>query len=327
MWRRKRWRLGDLSGSCGGFHLVHPRARADPRRMNPYSLGGSYRLLLEGISVAHRRRKATLNTTDLIEALEGLRKLDSDYPRAVQGHALHRLLWYLNSGGKRSFQIVSRPDEKERSLPRPDYVCWDMASGSYVTVEVTRIIHHPDMLKVEAHKEHVWKLIAKHVGNSLRGQFALIAPVRLETRGTDLNKVARQITQAIIETSPNMSVGQKMELPLELTLMKLKDEGSMLWPPVTHEDDEESDDPINLMTPAQIVRAIMTPLEEANSKLCAYSQGTRVLLLDSEFWFPAQRPNFRAVQKNERAIPYPSSLSAGVRFFGRDSQMFTNPSY
>lgn len=38
------------------------------------------------------------------------------------------------------------------------------------------------------------------------------------------------------------------------------------------------------MTPAQIVRAIKTPLEEANSKLCAYSQGIRMLLLDSEFW-------------------------------------------
>src|SRR5260370_37291583 len=71
-------------------------------------------------------------------------------------YGLKRLLWYLNSGRKRSYEIVSRPDREERNLKRPDFICKDQMTGAEITVEITQILNHPDRLEAREHRERIW---------------------------------------------------------------------------------------------------------------------------------------------------------------------------
>ena len=241
-----------------------------------------------------------MRTSDLVEAYEALKTIDRAHPYTLQDHALNRLLWYLNSGGKRSYHVEERPDQDERREPRPDYVCRDTITGGYITMEITRILHHRNELKVETHKIRLWHLIAKRLGNTLGGQFTLETPIQLNTRGVDLNQLAGEIAGDIIQMSKAMSAGSKVTLSKGLRLVKLKNEGSLLLPPVTLEEEDESvQDPIMLMNFDQIVRAIEQPLEEANRKLCTYSKGTRMLLLDAQF-YPDTIDSFEAIREIEK---------------------------
>lgn len=50
---------------------------------------------------------------------------------------LSRLFWYLNAGGRRSWQIINRPDELNRVTPSADFFIKEEKTGKEATVEVT----------------------------------------------------------------------------------------------------------------------------------------------------------------------------------------------
>ncbi len=192
-------------------------------------------------------------------------------------YALSRLLWCLNSGGRRSYEIVSRPEKEERNLKCPDFICRDKITGTYITVEITQIIHHEDAIKAQVHKTRVWYEIAKCVEGKLPGAFQLTLPVKLDTRGV----TTKQLAKLVMDKSSNMALGDNIQLRLGLQLSKRGNEGSFLTY-VEEKEDEHEDDPVQLVTPDQVVRAIEKPLQETNEKFNACAKGLRVLILDSQ---------------------------------------------
>jgi hypothetical protein len=50
---------------------------------------------------------------------------------------LSRLLWYLNSGGRRKWIVKERPDKIHNLIPRPDFLCKEQKSGEEITIEIT----------------------------------------------------------------------------------------------------------------------------------------------------------------------------------------------
>jgi len=194
-------------------------------------------------------------------------------------YGLKRLLWYLNSGGKRSYEIVSRPDNEERNLKRPDFICKDRITGAEITIEITQILTHPDRLKAREHREKIWYETAKLVKGKLPGGYQLTLPLKLNTRRITVN----QLAQIVIHKAANMALGDKIQLERGLELSKISEEGSFLSY-VEARQDENDDDPIDeLMNFDQVIRAIKAPLQEANEKFDAFSKGVRILLLDCQF--------------------------------------------
>lgn len=191
-------------------------------------------------------------------------------------YGLKCLLRYLNSGDKRSYKVVSRPDKEESNSKRPDFICKDQMTGAEITVEITQILSHPDRLKAQAHRRRIWYETAKLVEGKLPGGYQFTLPLKLNTRGLTVN----QLAQTVIHKAANMKVGDKIQLERDLELSKLSDEGSFLSY-VEARQDENDDDPIDeLMNFAQVIHAIKTPLQEANEKFDAFSKGVRILLLD-----------------------------------------------
>jgi len=165
---------------------------------------------------------------------------------------------------------------EERNLKRPDFICRDRITGDEITVEITQIINHPARMKAKAHRTRIWYEIAKLVEGKLPGAYQLILPIRLDTRGT----TSKRLAQEILKRSTDMSIGDTFKLGLGLELSKRDNEGSFLTY-VEEEEDENEDDPVQLMTDDQVVCAIETPLQEAQEKFTAYAKGLRILLLDS----------------------------------------------
>jgi hypothetical protein len=66
-----------------------------------------------------------------------------------EGKVLSRLLWYLNSGGRRHWIVKDRPDKRNNSVPRPDFTCMEQRSGDEINVEIKYISGVRDGKKYE----------------------------------------------------------------------------------------------------------------------------------------------------------------------------------
>jgi hypothetical protein len=213
----------------------------------------------------------------LYEIYEFQRQFDKSYRLWAQDEALRHLIWYLNSGGRRSWIIVERPDEEERNQPRPDYICRDERKGGYITIEVTRISVPPMSREVEAFGYKLGYEVAKRVAGKLDGTYSLVASHPLDVRGIPLSEVAQKIVAEILSPVQRLTTVQyNKSLPFGLKLLKIREEGSELLPLIIMTGDSSD---TNLVNYEQITEAIRAAVAEASVKLRNYSKGDRLLLL------------------------------------------------
>jgi hypothetical protein len=215
-----------------------------------------------------------------VKVYETLQDLNRKSPRFDQGYALGRLIWYLDSGGRRSYVVVERPDEAERNLPRPDYVCRDMHTGTCVTVEVTKIFHNPQVGKIEEFRKDLCYEIAKRVDGQLPGTFILCLPARLLINQNERARIIDSTAAQVTEIAPSLEVFESRPLGHHFSLCKMSDDGTALLGPAVNDSEN---DPALMMDWSQVVEAIEKPLAEAHRKLSAYAQGMRAVILDCQF--------------------------------------------
>lgn len=185
------------------------------------------------------------------------------------------LIWYLNSGGRRAWTIVERPDEAERNQPRPDYVCVD-GRGRYVTIEVTYIDAPPNHKAVEALADKLGYEVARRVAGQLNGTYVLRATSPPNLRHKPLSRAADEIARAIISLQAKMDVEQLTPLSFGMSLFKIRADGSELFPSVVLSGDIPS---VNKVNSGQIADAFEAAVQEAGVKLKSYSRGDRLVLL------------------------------------------------
>jgi hypothetical protein len=77
---------------------------------------------------------------------------------------LSRLLWYLNSGGRRHWFVKDRPDKKDNSIPRPDFTCIEQNSRDEINVEITYISGVKEGKKYEIESQNL-ALAAVEIAN------------------------------------------------------------------------------------------------------------------------------------------------------------------
>lgn len=213
----------------------------------------------------------------MYEIYESNRQFDKNYPSWAQDEALKRLLWYLNSGKRRLWAVVERPDRVERNKRCPDYVCQEKHSGEYITVEITRICVPPKRMEVEAFLDKLGYEVAKRVAGKLRGTYILATYNTLNLKGTPISNFADKLADEILPSASNLAApyDSKM-LSSGLRLRKLQDEGAELFPGIASGENMPE---INLVNDSQIIAAIRAAVAEANVKLRNYHKGTRILLL------------------------------------------------
>src|SRR5260370_19648747 len=153
------------------------------------SLQGLYNLQINSYELIHQAKKLLPRSTE-------------------EEYGISRLLRYLNLREKRLYEVVARPDKEERELKRPDFVCKDAVTGAYITVEITRIIHHLKALEVKEHRNKVWYEIANLLEGKLPGAYELTLPVRLNTQGRPSQRLAKEIE----DNAPKMAVGDTLQL-------------------------------------------------------------------------------------------------------------------
>lgn len=56
------------------------------------------------------------------------------------------LIWYLDSGGRRNYLILSRPDHIDRTNPSPDFLLEDQVTRHKIALEVTRVFKREELL-------------------------------------------------------------------------------------------------------------------------------------------------------------------------------------
>lgn len=82
----------------------------------------------------------------------------------IEERALSRLLWYLNSGGRRHWIVKDRPDKKDNSIPRPDFTCIEQNSRDEINVEITYISGVKEGKKYEIESQNL-ALAAVEIAN------------------------------------------------------------------------------------------------------------------------------------------------------------------
>ncbi len=218
----------------------------------------------------------------LANQYELLRQLNRRTPDFDQNQAIDRLIWYLNSGGRRSYIVVERPDNAERNSPRADYVCKDEVTGAFVTVEVTKIFHNPQIRKIDEFRRLFWYEIARLTDGQLPGTFILGLPAKIRINQRKRASVADNIVASLTKFAVEMKIFEIRRLPYRFSLFKMSDHGTALLGPVVSDDRE--DDLTAIMSSDQIVEAIERPLHEAVGKLSAYARGVKAVLLDCQFF-------------------------------------------
>ena len=74
---------------------------------------------------------------------------------------LSRLLWYLNSGGRRKWIVNGRPDKINNLIPRPDFICREQKSGEEITIEITYVSGIKEGKKFEREEEKLFLVANK----------------------------------------------------------------------------------------------------------------------------------------------------------------------
>jgi len=221
-------------------------------------------------------------TFNIVDAYEYMRAFYRMVPDFDQDYAVGRLIWYLNSGGRRSWTVVERPDNVERNLPRPDYVCWEKHTGAYITVEIKRILHDPEARKIEEFRKTIWYEIARRVDGQLPGTFILGLPARMLIKQRNRPNLIDSMVTQVTDFAPTMQVFESRPLSFNLSLFKMSDEGASLLGPVV--DDHPENNPTVMMSCNQAIEAIEKPLAGAAQKLSAYAKGVRAVVLDNQFF-------------------------------------------
>jgi hypothetical protein len=73
----------------------------------------------------------------------------------IEVRVLSRLLWYLNSGGRRHWIVKDRPDKKDNSIPRPDFTCIEQNSKDEINVEITYVSGVKEGKKYEIEEQNL----------------------------------------------------------------------------------------------------------------------------------------------------------------------------
>src|SRR3954464_11939972 len=150
---------------------------------------------------------------NLANQYELLRQLNRRTPDFDQNQAIDRLIWYLNSGGRRSYIVIERPDNVERNSPRADYVCKDEVTGAFITVEVTKICHNPKIRKIEEFRWSIWYEVARLTDGQLPGTFILGLPAKIRITYRKQAFVADNVTASLTKFAVEMKLFEICHLP------------------------------------------------------------------------------------------------------------------
>ncbi len=206
----------------------------------------------------------------------------------LQDLALHRLLWCLNAGGRRRYRVVERPDEAERTEPRPDYVCEDALGSAYVTVEVCRFRG----LKEEDRNLAVLKQLEIDVNDRLMGRLSgrydvgIYYPLEAyyDLRGRRWRSLVDSICARVLEAKDR-------ETDLFPYIVKRSDSGQ-LWVRIMRLLNDEYE----VVSEGEILDVLNAILSHAELKLSVYCRGVGIALCENMVrrvpWLPGDAVYF-----------------------------------
>jgi hypothetical protein len=186
---------------------------------------------------------------------------------------LYRLFWYLNSGGRRNWEIIDRPD-KISNEPRPDFLCFEKVTKHYMTVEVKTVLPNEIMLKTEyeAAKSLLFCLeVMKRVKKKVKyphGIFSISLSKVPKPESQEFKNKVNVIAQNLISYF-------NKEKPLPQDLEKMM--GSCRFLLLRKRDYDINDE---LGSYEVLVGMIKKALEGAEKKFQHYKKGIGVLLLE-----------------------------------------------
>lgn len=191
---------------------------------------------------------------------------------------LSRLLWYLNSGGRRKWIVKERPDKINNLIPRPDFICREQKSGEEITIEITYASGIKEGKKFQIEEEKLFSvaveastIIQENVINPPTGMYVSKTTICHDPR--DRSDVFYVVNTFIKEFSTgNLSTFNKVsEFPFLLVFSSPNI--LRLWDP----------DPLNVPGLANyevLENEIRGDIQEANKKLENCNEGILLIFMD-----------------------------------------------
>ena len=205
----------------------------------------------------------------------------------LQDLALYRLLWCLNAGGRRKYKVIHRPDESNRTEPRPDYVCEELLTSARVTIEVCRLQwknqdqHRATLLQLEIDVNMKLK--------DLSGAYDVWVYYPVEDycdgHGSKWRTLVDQICRMVMEAERDPEYSEYVGYIVKRSNLE---PGVHLLPRINEEDE--------LVSEFEILDSIKLGLLHANKKLSMYCSGTGIALFDNMVfripWLPGDAEYF-----------------------------------
>jgi hypothetical protein len=148
----------------------------------------------------------------------GPKKIHEDY-------VVSRLIWCLNSGGKRDYYIKCRPDTHIRNSPQPEFVLAErLGRGQKMAVEIKRIFY-PRTRNRQAHERRIRTALMQclHlIGYSMPKYGVFSVDILDSTTKEDWKEAVLCMSERILEAVPTMVQGEfkTFDSPLEVRLTK-----------------------------------------------------------------------------------------------------------
>ncbi len=149
-----------------------------------------------------------------------------------EGKALSVLLRHLKASGRGIWQFESRPDDGDRTKPRPDFIVREVKTGQRAAVEMTSFDWPLDGTTVRASIKSACKQVSANVRDAVKGTFGLAVEL-LDARNGGLftrtarGRTVRQLAELIKAAAPAMRVGEtrRFAQPLRLLLTRYSESG------------------------------------------------------------------------------------------------------
>jgi len=109
-----------------------------------------------------------------------------------------QLIAHLNRTGGRSFSIVARPDEEDRTRPRWDYTLRDAGSGDRIGLEVTTAHRAADARGADARWLRVHDQVQERCRGRVSGNFTVWTPEIIYVRRNTEADVVERLSEAIV---------------------------------------------------------------------------------------------------------------------------------
>lgn len=119
-------------------------------------------------------------------------------PVCDQEEAARKLIEHLNRAHGRSYSIIARPDEEDRTQPRWDYTLEDAASRDRIGLEVTTAHRAADARGADARWLRVHDQVQTACRGHVRGNFSVYTPEIIYVRRNTEAKVVQALTEVIV---------------------------------------------------------------------------------------------------------------------------------